>query len=166
MRFILIDRILKMEEGKEGLFLKNVSQSEDYFADHFPGSPIMPGSLILEGFEQGSQLLIAFTHNFAFYPEIHHISRATFKHYVLPGDQLQIFLSLAQGDGKEVRVKAKARANDRVMAEATLGFTLIDRKSDAEAAERCCRLEALYHLLSTDPIARAWESLSRHQTSK
>ncbi len=166
MRFILIDRILRLEKGKEGLFLKNVSQSEDYFADHFPGSPIMPGSLILEGFEQGSKLLVAFTHGFSFYPELHHISKAVFKHYVLPGDQLQIFLSLVQGDGKEVRVDGQARANDKIVAEARLEFKLIDRNSDAEAEEHCRSLETLYHLLSSDPVSRAWETLARQQASK
>lgn len=158
-----MDRILRMEKGKEGLFLKNVSQSEDYFTDHFPGNPIMPGALILEGFEQGSQLLIAFTHGFAFYPEINHIFHAAFKNYVLPGDQLQMHLSLVQGDGREVRVEARARVNDRVVAQATLGFILVASELDAEAAERCRRLEGLYHHLSSDPIARAWESLARHQ---
>jgi len=159
MRFILIDRIISLEKNRQGTFLKNISQSEDYFADHFPGFPIMPGVLILEGFGQGSQLLIAFSHDFSVYPVMNRVYKVLFKHYVKPGDQLEISLSLLQMDQGEARVEAVARSNDIIMAQATLGFYMVNGALNTAAAEQCRRLEDMYRLLSSDPVARAWDSL-------
>lgn len=160
MRFILVDRILKINNGKEGSFVKNVSQSEDYFSDHFPDSPIMPGVLILEGFDQASQFLIARSHDFTLYPELRQVLKAAFKHYVIPGDQLQITLSVVREDEKDAVIKAQARANDKVAAEAILKFALIRGERDAETEARCQRLKVLHNLLSSDPVGRAWENLA------
>ena len=47
MRFLLVDAILELETGTRAVGLKNLAMSEQYFADHFPERPIMPGALIL-----------------------------------------------------------------------------------------------------------------------
>lgn len=160
MRFILLDRILAMEKGCGGSFLKNVAQSEDFFADHFPGSPIMPGVLILEGFAQASQLLLGYTHGFSCYPELRQVLRVTFRHYVVPGDRLYIDLKITQESREGVTVQAEAKVNDRTVAEATLVFVFVQGERDAEAKTHCRRLKSLCDLLSSDPVGRAWESLA------
>ncbi len=58
MRFFLIDRITRWEAGSYAEGLKNVALSEDFFDDHFPRRPVMPGVLILEGLAQLSGLLL------------------------------------------------------------------------------------------------------------
>jgi len=58
MRFFLIDRIVRWEVGSSAEALKNVALSEDFFDDHFPRRPVMPGVLILEGMAQLSGLLV------------------------------------------------------------------------------------------------------------
>jgi 3-hydroxymyristoyl/3-hydroxydecanoyl-(acyl carrier protein) dehydratase/protein-S-isoprenylcysteine O-methyltransferase Ste14 len=58
MRFLLVDAILEWEPGKQAKGVKNVSLSEDFFDDHFPLKPIMPGVLIVEGMAQLSGLLL------------------------------------------------------------------------------------------------------------
>jgi 3-hydroxyacyl-[acyl-carrier-protein] dehydratase len=55
MRFLLMDRILRLEEEREAVGRKNVSNSEDDFADHFEGRPIMPACLILEACDQAAR---------------------------------------------------------------------------------------------------------------
>ncbi len=160
MRFILLDRILAMEKGRGGSFLKNVAQSEDFFADHFPGSPIMPGVLMLEGFAQASQLLLGYTYGFSCYPELQRLLRVTFRHYVVPGDQLHIDLKIAQEDSEGAAVQAEAKVNDRTVAEATLVFVFVQGERDAEAKAHCRRLKSLCDLFSSDPVGRAWESLA------
>lgn len=160
MRFILIDRILSIAGGREGSFLKNVTQSEDFFTDHFPGSPIMPGVLMLEGFGQASQLLLGYTHGFSCYPELRQVLRVTFRHYVLPGDQLRFDLKITAADGEGATVKAEARVNDQTAAEATLVFVFVQGARDAEAKAHCRRLKSLCDDFSSDPVGRTWESLA------
>jgi 3-hydroxyacyl-[acyl-carrier-protein] dehydratase len=58
MRFFLIDRITRWEVGVAAEATKNVALSEDFFDDHFPRRPVMPGVLILEGMAQVSGLLL------------------------------------------------------------------------------------------------------------
>jgi 3-hydroxymyristoyl/3-hydroxydecanoyl-(acyl carrier protein) dehydratase len=58
MRFLLVDAILEWEPGRRARGVKNVSLSEDFFDDHFPLKPIMPGVLIVEGMAQLSGLLL------------------------------------------------------------------------------------------------------------
>jgi len=162
VRFILVDRILGIEKGREGSFLKNVSQSEDYFTDHFPESPIMPGVLILESFDQASQFLVASSHGFTRYPELKQVLRVTFRHYVLPGDQLQIYLNIASEDNEKIVINASAKVHEKIAAEATLLFNLVPEGCDPEAKAHCKRLEHFYDLLSADPLGRAWEGLIGH----
>ena len=58
MRFFLIDKITKWEIGVEAEAIKNVALSEDFFDDHFPRRPVMPGVLMIEGMAQLSGLLL------------------------------------------------------------------------------------------------------------
>ena len=68
MRFILFDRIVELKKGHGAVLLKNVSQCEDYFTDHFPGFPVVPGSIILGSFEQGSEILLGASCDFLLRP--------------------------------------------------------------------------------------------------
>jgi 3-hydroxyacyl-[acyl-carrier-protein] dehydratase len=61
MRFFLIDRITKWQVGITAEAIKNVALSEDFFDDHFPRRPVMPGVLIIEGMAQLSGLLLEAT---------------------------------------------------------------------------------------------------------
>ena len=58
MRYLLIDKITDWKPGREATAIKNVSLTEDFFDDHFPMKPIMPGTLILEGMAQLAGLLL------------------------------------------------------------------------------------------------------------
>jgi 3-hydroxymyristoyl/3-hydroxydecanoyl-(acyl carrier protein) dehydratase len=154
MRFVLVDRILKVEKDQGGLFLKNVTQSEDFCGGCFPGLGVMPGSFILEAFEQAAHLLIAFSRNFAYSPKLRQISNATLKSCARAGDQLKLSLTLGSQEGNRVRVSGRAEANGKVVAEATLEFSLTDGKKDKEAEAHCRRLQSLYDVVSSDPVDR------------
>src|SRR5439155_19432349 len=65
MRFVFVDRIVAAEPLLRIDTLKNVSATEDVFADHFPGYPVFPGALVVEAFAQACELLIAMSHDFA-----------------------------------------------------------------------------------------------------
>jgi 3-hydroxyacyl-[acyl-carrier-protein] dehydratase len=65
MKFILIDKIGKIEAGKEIQTIKNVSLSEEYLGDHFPIFPVLPGVFLLQGLVESACWLVRHTENFA-----------------------------------------------------------------------------------------------------
>ena len=66
MRFILIDKIISSEAGKQIKTIKSVSLAEEYLADHFPIFPVLPGVLLLQGLIESASWLVRETKNFAY----------------------------------------------------------------------------------------------------
>lgn len=159
MRFVLFDRILELEKGKKAVLLKNVSQTEDFFIDHFPGYPILPGSIIIGSFEQGAEILLGSSFDFTVRPVLKSVSRASFRRLVQPGDQLEIRLAL--GSVEPARIRAEARVGGRKVAEAELVFSLEKLDGDREAIKASERLRALYQLLTSNPLGKVWDLWER-----
>jgi 3-hydroxyacyl-[acyl-carrier-protein] dehydratase len=121
---LMIDRIKEMEPGRRIVALKNVSANEPHFQGHFPGRPIMPGVLILEAMAQAAGVL-AFSHSVMQLTErsVYYyvgIDNARFKKPVVPGDQLELEVTLERalrGIGKFACV---ARVAGATVAEATI----------------------------------------------
>lgn len=165
MRFLLVDRLLQIEKGKRLVAAKCVAMSEDYFTDHFPGFPVLPGSLILEGFEQASHLLVGISSDFTRAATLRRVSRGSFRHLVRPGDRLLLQVTLTHFAETEARVQADATSEGQRMADAQLEFELKDARHDPEAGERCLRLKEFYHLLTVDAVTVAGESWVQHVRS-
>jgi 3-hydroxyacyl-[acyl-carrier-protein] dehydratase len=64
VRWTWIDRFLEFESGKSAKAVKNLSLAEDHFADHFPGFPVMPAALLLEGLAQTGGILVGEANDF------------------------------------------------------------------------------------------------------
>src|SRR2546422_8524816 len=88
MRWIWIDRFLEFQRGKSAKALKNLSFAEDYFADHFPGYPVMPGTLILEGLAQTGGILVGEANQFREKVILAKFPWARFQREALAGEQL------------------------------------------------------------------------------
>src|SRR5437588_3405124 len=88
MRWIWIDRFLEFESGKSAKAVKNLTLAEDLFADHFPGYPVMPGSLILEGLAQTGGILVGEAHDFRDKVILAKIPYARFHREAVVGEQL------------------------------------------------------------------------------
>src|SRR3954451_18298227 len=88
MRWLWIDRFLEFERGKSARAVKNLSLAEDVFADHFPGYPVMPAALILEGLAQNGGILVGEANDFREKVVLAKINWARFQREALAGQQL------------------------------------------------------------------------------
>lgn len=141
MRFLLVDRILRLEEGREAVVRKNVSNGEDYFADHFEGRPIMPACLILETCDQAARLLLGKSADFACLPSLEQVVKAQMQHFVQPGDRLEVRVAV---------VRASASVDERTVARASLYYRLIPASADTLTARACARMREFYEVLVAD----------------
>jgi len=88
MRWIWIDKFEAFEPGVAAVAIKNVSLAEEHLHDHFPGFPIMPASLMIEGMAQTAGILVGAARNFQEKVILAKINKATFTRLVRPGEQL------------------------------------------------------------------------------
>lgn len=127
--FVFIDRVIKLDPGKTVTAIKNVNINEWYFPGHFPGIPIMPGVLILESMAQAGAFLIL--HDLKNPKDkgmlFTSIESSKFRKPVVPGDQLIIKLELLKFRLGTAKIKGVAFVGDKLVAEATLMATLVDR---------------------------------------
>jgi len=90
MRFILIDKIISLQPGKEIKTLKGLSLAEEYLADHFPVFPVLPGVLLLEGLIESASWLVRQTENFAHSMILLEEARnVRYKSFLSPGSQIE-----------------------------------------------------------------------------
>jgi 3-hydroxyacyl-[acyl-carrier-protein] dehydratase len=90
MRFILIDKVVSLEKGREIKTVKNVSLAEEYLADHFPIFPVLPGVLLLEGLVESASWLVRETENFAHSMVLLEEARnVKYKSFLAPGGQIE-----------------------------------------------------------------------------
>jgi len=96
MRWIWIDRFTKFEPGKSAQAVKNVSLAEEHLHDHFPGYPVMPASLIIEGVAQTAGVLVSQASDFKEKVVLAKVSKASFHDLAVPGDVLFYTVKIEQ----------------------------------------------------------------------
>ena len=122
--FLLVDRVLSCEPGKEICALKNVTINEPFFNGHFPHFPVMPGVLIIEALAQAAAILSFITMNDKPDPNSLYyfvgIDNARFKKPVSPGDALHLHVTLVRHMRGVWRYNAQAKVEGELVAEAQL----------------------------------------------
>lgn len=95
--FLLVDRILEVEEGKRAVGLKNVTINEPFFQGHFPGEPIMPGVLMVEAMAQVGLVALKTMDEYKDKLGVFTgIEKIRFRRQVVPGDTLKIDVELVK----------------------------------------------------------------------
>ncbi len=127
--FLLVDRILEVEEGKRIVGLKNVTINEPFFQGHFPGHPIMPGVLIIEAMAQvGGMLLMGSVEDpdskVVYFMSLDNVK---FRRPVRPGDQLRFELEIVRIRGNVCRMRGMGYVDGEVVAEADMAAMVRDR---------------------------------------
>lgn len=122
--FVLVDRVLSLEVGKEIVAVKNVSVNEPYFPGHFPYHPVMPGVLIVEAMAQAAAILSFKTMNTKPSDDSVYyfagIDSARFKKPVSPGDQLILKVKIDRILRGIWKYSGQALVDDNVVAEAEM----------------------------------------------
>lgn len=123
--FLLIDRILEVEEGKRAVGLKNVTANEEFFNGHFPDYNVMPGVLIIEALAQvGAFAMLKQEANRGKLAFFAGIDNCRFKRQVVPGDQLRLEVEILKVRGPIGKGRAVATVDGEVACVAELTFAL------------------------------------------
>lgn len=129
--FLMVDRIIELEEGKRAVGIKNVSGNEPFFQGHFPGHPVLPGVLIMEALAQVGAVVIlkmpAYAGWLALFAGLDDVK---FRGQVLPGDQLRLEVELIKFRKTFGVAQGKAYVGEALVAEGILKFFL-EKKNPA-----------------------------------
>lgn len=126
--FLLIDKIIELQEGKRAVAIKNVTVNEPYFQGHFPGLPIMPGVLICEAIAQtGAMMALRLPDQEGKIVYFAGIDKVRFRRPVVPGDQLRLEVEVLWVRGGLGKMKGKALVDGEIAAEGEFMFSLVER---------------------------------------
>lgn len=127
MRWIWIDRFTAFESGKSATAVKTLSHAEDHFADHFPGFPVMPASLILEGLAQTGGILVGEANEFREKVVLAKVPSARFHREAMPGELLTYHAEVVDLRPEGGIVKGRVTSGDDPIADAEIFFAHLDR---------------------------------------
>lgn len=124
--FLLVDRIIHLEEGKKAVGIKNVTINEQFFQGHFPGNPVMPGVLIVEAMSQvGAVAMLSIDEYKGKIALFTGIEKMKFRKPVIPGDTLVMeaeLISIKMGIGK---ANVCAKVDDKIVAQGEVKFAIV-----------------------------------------
>ena len=121
--FLLVDRVLELEEGKRAVAIKNVTINEEFFNGHFPNYPVMPGVLIVEALAQVSAIImLTKERNQGRLGLLAGIDNCRFKKQVKPGDQLRLEVEITRLKGAIGKGRGIATVDGEIACETELIF--------------------------------------------
>jgi 3-hydroxyacyl-[acyl-carrier-protein] dehydratase len=133
--FLLVDRVTELVPGERLVAYKNVTIGEPFFQGHFPGHPVMPGVLVLEALAQASAILCYSSTGFDPAKKVTYlmaIDGARFRRPVVPGDRLDLVVTVLRLKSSVVKSRGVASVDGHVAAEGEFMATVVDK----DVAER------------------------------
>ncbi|WP_427137399.1 3-hydroxyacyl-ACP dehydratase FabZ [Psychrobacillus psychrodurans] len=125
--FLLVDKILELEEGKRAVGIKNVTANEEFFNGHFPNYPVMPGVLIVEALAQVSAVvMLTKEENQGRLGLLVGIDKCRFKQQVKPGDQLRLEIEITRLKGPIGKGTGIATVDGTLVCETEITFAFGD----------------------------------------
>ena len=124
---LMVDRVVEIVGDERVVGIKNVTINEQYFQGHYPGTPIMPGVLIVESMAQlAGVLLLRKLEHTGQVAVLISIDRVRLRRPVVPGDQLRLEAEVVKAQSRRAHVRCRASVGEDEAAEAELRFMLID----------------------------------------
>ncbi len=126
---LLVDRVLSIDPGKRIVAIKNVTVNEPFFNGHFPGRPVMPGVLLIEGMAQAGGILLLHDQADRDRKLLYFagIENAKFRRPVVPGDQVRYEIEVLRLRPTFCRLQGKALVDGQVAAEAICSSAMVER---------------------------------------
>lgn len=126
--FLMVDRVIEMRGDEHGIGIKNVTFNEPHFQGHFPGNPVFPGVLIIEGMAQtaGVMCILQSTSKQPKSVFFMTIDKAKFRKPVLPGDVLEFHMNKINKRKTMWWYHGEAKVRGQVVAEADVGAMIFD----------------------------------------
>jgi 3-hydroxyacyl-[acyl-carrier-protein] dehydratase len=132
MRWLWIDRFIEFESGKRAKAVKNLSMAEDVFAEHFPGYPVMPAPLLLEGLAQTGGILVGEANKFREKVVLAKIPNARFVREAFAGEQLTYTTEIIVLREEGASIKGRVQSGDELIGEAEIFFAHLDQSRSGQ----------------------------------
>ena len=127
--FLMVDKVTNIRGDEFGIGIKNVTANEPQFMGHFPGNPVFPGVLVLEGMAQTAGVLCIRSRPGQSQPSLVYfmtIDKAKFRKPVIPGDVLQYHVTRIARRRNMWWYRGEAKVNGQIVAEAELGAMIAE----------------------------------------
>jgi 3-hydroxyacyl-[acyl-carrier-protein] dehydratase len=126
--FLLVDRIIQARDDEFGIGIKNVTANEPQFEGHFPGRPIMPGVLLIEGMAQTAGALCVASQLEKGKPSLVYlmtIDKAKFRKPVVPGDRVEFHMTRLSKRRNMWWFRGEAKVDGALVCEAEISAMLV-----------------------------------------